>query len=92
VARAFRYVDVDDVWQEVEVPAGALAYTWCQVPVVYRLRDAGRSSVTVTLQDGGTQTLSQSSLPADLARELYRRSGRVRQIVVDVPADSLLRD
>jgi hypothetical protein len=91
-ARAFRYVDVDGVWQELEVPAGALAYTWCQVPVVYRLRDAGRASVTVTLQDGSTQTLSQSSLPADLARELFRRSGRVRQIVVDVPAGSLLRD
>jgi hypothetical protein len=33
----FRYLDVDGAWQAIEVPAGGLAFTWCQVPVVYRL-------------------------------------------------------
>jgi hypothetical protein len=91
-ARGFRYVDVDGVWQEIEVPAQALTYTWCQVPVVYRLRAAGSSSVTVILQDGGTQSLPHRSLPADLSREIFRRSGRVRQVIVDVAADSLLHE
>ena len=33
-ARKFRFLDVDGNWQEIDVPAGGLAFTWCQVPVV----------------------------------------------------------
>jgi hypothetical protein len=91
-ARVFRYLDVDGEWQDVEVPAGALAYTWCQVPVVYRLAEAGRPSTTLVLQDGSTQSLSHAAVPADFAREIFRRSGRVRKVVVDLPPDALLGD
>jgi hypothetical protein len=43
-----------------------------------------------TLRDGGTRTLEQLSLPADLSSELFRRSGRIRQVSVEFPAEALL--
>jgi hypothetical protein len=89
-ARGFRFVDVDDRWQEITVPAAGLAFTWCQVPIVYQLRAAGQPSLTVTLQDGSTRLLSQLSLPADLSSELFCRSGRIRQVAVQFPAAALL--
>jgi len=89
-ARAFRFVDVHDRWQEIPVPASGLAFTWCQVPIVYHLRTAGGPSVTVTLQDGGIRTLSQLSLPAELSAEIFDRSGRIRQISVGFTAEALL--
>jgi hypothetical protein len=88
--RQFRYLDVDDEWQELTLPASSLAYTWCQVPIVYRLRSEGRPALAVTLRDGSIETLPQMSLPADLSAELFRRSGRVRQISLDLPPGMLL--
>jgi hypothetical protein len=89
-ARGFRYVDVDGHWQEIAVPAAGLAFTWCQVPIVYQLCAAGQPSLTITLQDGSTRSLSQLSLPADLSAEIFCRSGHIRQVAVQIPAAALL--
>jgi len=88
--RQFRFLDVRGEWQELTVPASALAFTWCQVPIVYHLRGEGRPVLAITLRDGSTETLPQLSLPADLSSELFRRSGLVRQISLDLPRKMLL--
>jgi len=88
--RRFRFLDVHGQWQELTVPASGLAFTWCQVPIVYRLRREGRPALTITLQDGSTQTLPQLSLPPELSSELVRRSGHIRQISLDFPREALL--
>jgi hypothetical protein len=89
--RRFRYVDVHDCWQEIGVPASGLAFTWCQVPIVYHLGTAGEPSLTVTLEDGSHRTLLQLSLPEDLSAEIFRRSGRVRQLTVELPDEVLFQ-
>lgn len=86
----FRFLDVDGEWQELTVPAPGLAFTYAQVPIVYRLRVEGAAELAVTLQDGSTQTLRQLSLPAQLSSELFRRSGRIRQVTLDLPQEMLL--
>ena len=88
-ARQFRFVDVDGQWRTIEVPVSGLAFTWCQVPVVYRLRD-GLPALTITWKDGSTQVLPALSLPSEASSELFRRSGQVRQISVEFPAQALL--
>ena len=79
-ARQFRFLDVAGNWQEVDIPQDGLAYTWCQVPIVYRLRDAARPSLTIVWSDGKEQVIDELSLPADISSELFRRSGRISQI------------
>jgi hypothetical protein len=54
------------------------------------LRGEGRPVLAITLQDGSTETLPQLSLPADLSSELFRRSGHIRQISLDLPREALL--
>jgi hypothetical protein len=88
--RQFRYLDVHGQWQSLTVPEPGLAYTWCQVPIVYRLRDTGRPALTVWLADGSVQTLPQLSLPTELGSEIFRRTGRIRQISLDLTQDLLL--
>jgi len=90
-ARPFRFLDVGGCWQELEVPAQGLAFTWCQVPVVYRLVDRGPPTLAVTRDDGSSQTLAAPSLPAGLSAEIFRRSGRIRRLSLDLPRDLLLR-
>ncbi|MEL7450329.1 MAG: hypothetical protein AAFN78_14035, partial [Pseudomonadota bacterium] len=75
----FRYLDVDGNWQEIDVPAHGLAHTWCQVPLVYQLADDD-TGVTLTLDDGTQHRVDELALSADMASEIYRRSGRLRRI------------
>jgi len=88
--RPFRYLDVDGDWQNLSVPAAGLAFTWCQVPIVYRL-DAVPSLV-VTHADGEQQVFEKLELPAEESAELFQRSGRIRQIAVTISPDGLFTE
>ncbi|MFT4606115.1 MAG: hypothetical protein ACI9W4_002862, partial [Rhodothermales bacterium] len=86
-ARPFRYLGVGGDWQELEVPASGLAFTWCQVPLVYTLGET--PSLTVTWKGGQSQTLTELALPAQMAGELFRRTGRVERIDLVLDRESL---
>lgn len=91
-ARQFRFLDVDGNWQDLQIPARGLAFTWCQVPILYRLTDEQNPTLIATREDGVTERLQHLSLPAELSNELFRRSGRVRRIEVSFPASMLLEE
>jgi hypothetical protein len=87
---AFRYLDVDGRWQEIAVPAPGLAYTWCQVPVVYELLKDDSPRVTATARDDSVETHAGLALPAGAGVDVFTRSGRVRSVSVGVPESLLL--
>jgi hypothetical protein len=78
----FRYLDVNDNWQTINLPANALAFTWCQVPIVYQLDDKAYPVLQVTWDDGTQYSLTQLTLPAEESSELFRHSGRIRQLTL----------
>jgi len=75
----FRYVDTDGKMQEIKLNAGSLAFTVCQVPVVYKL--SGYEGVDV-LKNEEIIKMSSVSLPAELSAEIFKRTGAVRLIEV----------
>ena len=85
----FRYLDVRGAWQTSDLPASSLAFTCCQVPIVYRLDDTAEPSLTVIHEDGGRQVLREFSLPADVSNEIFRRSGRIRRLELVFRSDAL---
>lgn len=87
--KQFRYLDVEDNWQELTVPAGGLAFTWCQVPIVYLSHDSVEPTLVITWDDGTQQTLRKLALPSDVSSELFRRSGRVRQLTLVLSTEQL---
>jgi hypothetical protein len=78
--RTFCFLDVDGKWQDIAVPGSGLAFTWCQVPFVYRLDDSAEPTVTVTRDDGSQLTPTELALPPEVSSEVFLRSGRIRQI------------
>jgi hypothetical protein len=90
--QTFRFLDVDGRWQELAVPESGLAFTWCQVPFVYRLDDSAEPAVTVTLDDGSDLTPNGLTLPTELSAELFQRSGRIRRIELVVKRSQLFPD
>ena len=88
--RPYRYLDIEDQWQEITIPAAGLAFSWCQVPVVYKLDES--PTLIVSRDDGTNQILANLLLPAEDSAELFGRSGRIRQITVTIVPSMLLAE
>ncbi|MDH3305876.1 MAG: hypothetical protein OEM92_11780, partial [Gammaproteobacteria bacterium] len=91
-ARQFRFLDVDGDWQEIDVPVSGLAFTWCQVPVVYRINDKIDTGLTVLWDSGDQQTYAELALSPEISAELFQRSGRIRQLDLNLSANMLFAD
>ena len=84
----FRYLNLSGRWQTITLPAQALAFTYCQVPVVYRkMSDHG---LRVTLSDGSEVKAEAVELTRELSRSLFDRSGEIVRIDVDIPSEALI--
>jgi len=78
------YVDVTGASRSLCVPAGGLAFSFCQVPVIYRF---GGEAASITVRHAGRApaVLSGNRLPAPLAGEIFRRSGEITALEVGLP-------
>jgi len=86
----FNYFDIDGNAKRLELPAESLAFTVCQVPVVYRL-SSGPLSIDVVSADGQTQSFDQEGLDAPTSLRLFQRTGEIERIDVQLPAEQILR-
>lgn len=76
----FAYVDVAGQRRRLILSAGALAFTLCQVPVVYVYGEA--AMIEVTLADGQTVTQVGNTLDATTTRHVLARDGVVERLQV----------
>ena len=74
--------------ERLALERGTLAFTFCQVPVVYRLVDAG-AKVEVVGREGSVRTFRGSFLDPETSREVFDRSGTIARIQVSVPVSAL---
>jgi len=87
--RKLRYLDVAGKWQALALGPDSLAYTWCQVAIVYRLDDAAPPGLTIIDANGLRRSLPRLSLSAEDSAELFRRSGRIRRLELTLQTDAL---
>jgi hypothetical protein len=74
--------DIAGVQQTIALPAGALAYSFCQVPIVYI--SAGAPQITISYADGRAAVVAGHSLSADLSQHIFQRDGQIVQLVVQI--------
>jgi hypothetical protein len=87
-AGTYRFHDLTGRARSIDVPEQGLAFSFCQVPVLYQLsRDA---SVRVTRSDGTASVRGGNELDAIHSRALFERDGRIERIEVAVPEGSLI--
>ena len=78
----YRYLDTDEHWQDAIVPRGGLAFSWCQVPVIYRLDGSRDPGLRISFDDDTVEEIPGLELRRDLSAALFARSGRIRRIEV----------
>ncbi len=76
----FTYYNTDSKRCEIRLPAGAIGFTYAQVPVIYRLDE--RPRLRVCYRSGSKRDCSELSLSAKDSRAVFHRTGEVAQIHV----------
>jgi hypothetical protein len=76
----FSYVDVNGQRQTIDLPTGSLAYTVCQVPIVYIVSD--ENQLEIAYADGHLQQLAGNRLDVGASQLIFHRDGSVKQITV----------
>ena len=84
----FEYIDLQGKMKELGLPSHSLAFTYCQVPVIYRLSEERK----ILLVEEGERVFSVKgySLDREKSTSLFRREGGISRIEVYLDAKTLL--
>jgi len=77
----FEYVNIENVVDSVKVPKGGLAFTYCQVPVIYERSD--KPQIVVHTQSEA-HTIDGDTLSSELTSALFQRTNVIKKIAVSV--------
>jgi hypothetical protein len=81
--RDFIYYDLNDNKQTIKLEKDSLCFTYCQIPVVYKLADSNGG--VVHLSDGTLEKLEGDlRLTAITSKHIFKRDGVVSHIIVNV--------
>ncbi len=83
-ADSFNYIDIKGEERSFTLESGSLAFTYCQVPFVYRLFD--NESLSISFTDGSTTKLDSLALSAELSAKLMNRTGEIEKVEVELSA------
>lgn len=86
--QTFRYVDISGKSIELALEKNSLAFTYCQVPVIYKL--ATQFKIEVILNHGSISLIDGQTLDQELSAWIFNRTGDVAQLVVHLD-QSMLR-
>lgn len=85
--KTFNYVNVHFEHKTIELKENSLAFTFCQIPVVYQLSES--SSIEIFDSQGNSKTINQLTLDAKTSQEVFSRNGVIEKLIVNVVASNL---
>ena len=80
--KVFKYIDIDLASQEIPLQKGSLCFTYCQVPIIYKLTNV--VGVEVNFRDGSSKTTKELRLDKNISKTIFERKGDVNHIVVSI--------
>ncbi len=78
----FNYVEVNGKQKTINLNEKSLGFTYCQVPIVYKISSDDR--VQILLNGGEKIEFDQLSLDNEMSKELFDRTGKIIEIVVNI--------
>jgi hypothetical protein len=82
-AAPFNYRDVHGEQQTLIVPAGALAFTICQTPVILSRSDQAR--IEIVAHDGRMMAITGARLDQATSQRIFQRDGSIRCLYIYSP-------
>lgn len=88
---AFDYIDKFAQEKTLVVPVSGLAFTWCQIPFVYLLDESAEPSVNIQFANGAEEQLDSLVLSSDLSDGIFKHTGQVSRITLNLTSDLLFK-
>ena len=85
----FRYLNVAGQWNILPIAPKQLAFTWCQVPIVYSVNTDNKNTLRIVYENGEELISNELLINADTARDIFARTGKIAKITVDFDASAL---
>ncbi|MFK7925440.1 MAG: hypothetical protein AB8H47_26040 [Bacteroidia bacterium] len=79
-ANSFPYYDLKGEEQSIGLQTDSLAFTYCQVPIVYHISDSAK--IELILSEGTPISIDGLSLGKEYSKHLFSRDGIIKQINV----------
>jgi hypothetical protein len=86
-SNTFHYVTVEKKNSELQLSEGELAFTYCQVPIIYQM--STNNQVEVFHSDASNTKFDTLGLDKELSNQVFNRFGSVEKIVVRINKDLL---
>jgi len=79
-SQVFYYYDVNGKQQTLMLNPGMLAFTICQVPIIYITAD--KQKIVVTKKEGLEEEIDGLAIGTSLSRTIFRREDNIKKIQV----------
>ena len=80
--KTYQYVDVQQNYKNLELSINSLAFTYCQVPVIYEL--ANYNSIEIFENDGKRKILNSLIIDYQTSEKIFKRTGEITLIKVSI--------
>ena len=76
----FEYIALNNEANEIKLPIGSLCFTYCQIPIIYKL--SAEEGLKVFFANDSTIEFEDLALDNKTSNKVFERSGEITQIVV----------
>ena len=77
----FSYVNINQKMCEFDLSQNQLAFTYCQVPIVYELKDI-KQRISILYTDNEIEIINGDSINKEISSEIFSRSGKIKEVKV----------
>lgn len=77
-----RFIDLEEKPFSITLEKGSLAFTVCQVPIIYKISDKNR--VEVKFKNGTIETFSTLTLSYEMSQKIFQRTGEIIEVAVSI--------
>ncbi|WP_299227813.1 hypothetical protein [uncultured Psychroserpens sp.] len=85
--KVYHYVDLKQNAKEIPLDINSLAFTYCQIPIIYNISQ--EEGITVFKDNNQNSTFNQLHLDKETSSAVFQRLGTIEKIVVNINPDRL---
>ena len=74
--------DLESKEYAIQLEKGSLAFTVCQVPIIYKI--AAHNQIEVLFKNKQIETISSLTLNLEMSQKIFHRSGEISQLTVSI--------
>ena len=85
--KTFRYIDVAQEQKSLELSINSLAFTYCQVPIIYKIAD--KNGIEIFKNNNTSEQFNNLMIDAQTSEKIFKRTGEIVLIKVSIQKNIL---